>query len=376
MDLSTLVDFTPLDTGLGQPVRELEQSYRDAASRPRTPCGRDAFLALLAGVPALRKTPGIPPPAQSGPSHFSALPLCATPEDADLCQAHLKEIFGITGRESMLEFCNQQLRCHSNYLDFEGFWEGRPPFDPTPLIKDGPSFFTIARDFSAQFYPIAGHRGYLAWDISECVGHLRAAYACGLITREDLDELAEHWIVQAQAFHSWPEFAVSLVCGALYWDFRGGAKLPALEKSLDLWLRLVRMLLDDGAAWGGGFWYTPPRKKEYLLWPPEFRLYLPDWGEPNGCLATDHITVLGKKVGWCYREEPDGQFPDSGWRFFSGEESDSYISDLAHTDVYDLNTICNYDPDVIPLLRAPYGTAYVRGADGKFRAEPYHPPKD
>ncbi len=86
--------------------------------------------------------------------------------------------------------------------------------------------------------------------------------------------------------------------------------------------------------------------------------------------------MAGKKVGWCYREKPSGEYPDSGWRFFSGEESEAYVNDPSHTSVYHLNTICNYDPDILPLLTAPYGTAYARGEDGKFHTEPYTPPEE
>ena len=52
------------------------------------------------------------------------------------------------------------------------------------------------------------------------------------------------------------------MCGELYWDFRGGSKLPELNKGLDLWSRLVTTLLNDGAAWASGLWYVPPREKE------------------------------------------------------------------------------------------------------------------
>lgn len=374
-----LIDFHPYDTGLAESVRALEADLQKLNTNGRRPCERDAFTALLAGVAALRKTPGIPGPNESGPNYFITLPKCPDRPSELACQAHLKEIFGITDKASMLDFCNRELRCHNNYLDFEGFWEGRPPFSLEELGRQNPDaleFFKVARDFSAQFYPIVGHKGYLAWDISECVGHLRAGYACGLLTREEFDEMAEHWIIQAQIFQDWTDFAVSLVCGQLYWNFRGGSKLPDLNQGLDLWSKLVRRLLDDGAAWASGLWYTPPRKKEYKLWAPEFKLYLTDWESPSGCFATDHITVLGKKVGWCYREQPSEGRPDSGWRFFSGEESDEYVNDISHTDVYDLNTICNYDPDILPLLTAPVGTAYMRGPDGKFHAEQYTPSGD
>ena len=371
-----LIDFHPYDTGLAESVRALEADLRKLNTNGRRPCGRDEFIALLAGIAALRKTPGIPGPNESGPNYFITLPKCLDRTAEMECKAHLKEIFGITDQTSMVEFCNRELRCHSQYLDFEGFWEGRPPFDLSQLNGGGLEFFQVARDFSAQFYPIVGHKGYLAWDISECVGHLRAGYACGLLSREEFDEMAEHWIVQAQIFRDWTDFAVSLVCGELYWDFRGGSKLPELNKGLELWTKLVSILLNDGAAWASGLWYVPPRKKEFGLWAPEFKLYLTDWEGPSGCFATDHITVLGKKVGWCYREQPTEGRPDSGWRFFSGEESEDYVNDAKNTEVYDLNTICNYDPDVLPLLSAPVGTAYMRGPDGKFHAEQYTPSED
>jgi hypothetical protein len=371
-----LIDFHPYDTGLAEAVRALEGDLRALNTNGRRPCGRDEFIALLAGVAALRKTPGIPGPNESGPNYFITLPKCADRTAELACKAHLEGIFGITDKESMVEFCSKELRCHSQYLDFEGFWEERPPFELSQLNEGGLEFFSTARDFSAQFYPIVGHKGYLAWDISECMGHLRAGYACGLLTREEFDEMAEHWIVQAQIFEDWTDFAVSLVCGELYWDFRHGSKLPELNKGLELWTRLVTILLNDGAAWASGLWYVPPRKKEFKLWAPEFKLYLTDWEGPSGCLATDHITVLGKKVGWCYREQPTEGRPDSGWRFFSGEEDEAYTSDPEHTEVYDLNTICNYDPDILPLLTAPIGTAYARGADGKFYAEQFTPSEE
>jgi hypothetical protein len=90
----------------------------------------------------------------------------------------------------------------------------------------------------------------------------------------------------------------------------------------------------------------------------------------GGCFATDMITVDGKKVGYMYREDPD--FPnDSGWRFFSGKESEDYLEDATHTEVYDVNTIANYDPAIIPLLDSPIGAAFERrGWFGKFAAVP------
>ena len=47
------------------------------------------------------------------------------------------------------------------------------------------------------------------------------------------------------------------------------------------------------------------------------------------------------------------------------------MSDPDHCAVYALNTICNYDPDIIPLLDSETGTAWQRGEDGIFYPELY-----
>jgi len=249
-----LFDFHPYDTGLAPEVLSLVQEYQNRIPEPK-PCSRDEFMALLAGIAALRKTPGIPGPDQLS---ITALPRCASSEDEAACRAHLERIFGITDKKSLLEFCQQEILCNRQYLDFVAFWEGHPPFALEELNEPVREFFKTARDFSAQFYPIIGHRGYLAWDISECMGHLRNGYACGLINRNEFDDLAQHWLNQTHLFKNWVEFAASLVCGELYWDFRHNAKLPELNDGLNLYRRLVSILLESDTAWGSGMWYTPP----------------------------------------------------------------------------------------------------------------------
>ncbi len=252
-----LKDFHPYDTGLSQTILALSEEFSEKTTPTRKLCNRTQFIALLAGISALRKTPGIPGPTQSGPNYFTTLPRCASPETAAECRAHLEKVFGITDRQTLLEFCKKEICCHHQYLDFVGFWENHPPFDIAQLNKNALDFFQVARNFSAQFYTIVGHKGYLAWDISECMGHLRAGYACGLLTWDELSEMAEGWIIQAQTFQNWADFAVSLVCGELYWDFRHGSKLPELNKGLNLWVQLIRILLDNDTAWGSGMWYDP-----------------------------------------------------------------------------------------------------------------------
>ena len=60
-----------------------------------------------------------------------------------------------------------------------------------------------------------------------------------------------------------------------------------------------------------------------------------------------------------YREAPERDL-DSGWRFMSGSETDEYMGDPANHGVYDVNTIANYDPDIVPFLDAPVGSTFER----------------
>ncbi|XQA62837.1 DUF2185 domain-containing protein [Xanthomonas sacchari] len=79
----------------------------------------------------------------------------------------------------------------------------------------------------------------------------------------------------------------------------------------------------------------------------------------GGCIATDRITVDGDSVRFMYREAPDNDV-DSGWRFMSGYEDDAYMDNPANHAVYDVNTIANYDPSIIPFLDAPEGSAFEK----------------
>ena len=90
-------------------------------------------------------------------------------------------------------------------------------------------------------------------------------------------------------------------------------------------------------------------------------------------IATDMIMVEGRPICFMYREEPINDV-DSGWRFFSGAESRDYVDDSTHMALYDLNTIANYDRDIIPFLDSPPGSAFGREPGGQF--EPEDPPED
>jgi hypothetical protein len=95
----------------------------------------------------------------------------------------------------------------------------------------------------------------------------------------------------------------------------------------------------------------------------------------GGCIASDRITVDGKRVGFMYREPPEDDV-DSGWRFMAGDESQEYMDDPNHLAIYDVNTIANYDADIVSLLDAPVGAAFERSDAGVFEAVDLQPPDE
>ena len=108
------------------------------------------------------------------------------------------------------------------------------------------------------------------------------------------------------------------------------------------------------------------RNRDYHVKAENVKNLLPGWEGADGCIATNRITVEGCKVGYCYRETPDGGW-DSGWRFTAGDESDEYMDDPNNAGLYKLNTICNDDPDIIPLLNTPAPCAFERDENGVFQ---------
>ena len=96
-----------------------------------------------------------------------------------------------------------------------------------------------------------------------------------------------------------------------------------------------------------------------------------DWhgGNGEGCFVSDMITKEGYKVGYMYREIPDDSVPDSGWRFLAGNEDEQYTDNPDNLHIFAINTVCNYDPDIIPYLSAEYGNAFIRTSNDSFNID-------
>lgn len=96
----------------------------------------------------------------------------------------------------------------------------------------------------------------------------------------------------------------------------------------------------------------------------------------GGCIASGRITVDGARVGFMYREAPQNE-RDSGWCFTAGDETPDYMDDSKNHEIFDVNTIANYDRDIIAHLGAPIGSAFERDADfGAFVPVPDFEPRE
>ncbi len=131
---------------------------------------------------------------------------------------------------------------------------------------------------------------------------------------------------------------------------------------------------------GNDFWYISKKRKNIFEGSIRKKWALPrsvienilDWNGPDGCYATDRITVDNCKIGIMYREKPESKF-DSGWRFLAGDENEEYMNDIENAEIFNLNTICNYDPEIIEYLESPIGSAFYRNKSGEFRPMKFRP---
>ncbi|MGN6982799.1 DUF2185 domain-containing protein, partial [Neisseria sp. P0009.S007] len=59
---------------------------------------------------------------------------------------------------------------------------------------------------------------------------------------------------------------------------------------------------------------------------------------------------------------------DSGWRIFSGDETDEYTDNPDNFSIVSLSTITADNPDIAPLLTQAEGCAWELNEDGEFQA--------
>ena len=86
----------------------------------------------------------------------------------------------------------------------------------------------------------------------------------------------------------------------------------------------------------------------------------------NGCVASKKIFDGNYKIGYMTREIPSGKYPDSGWRFFVGDEDEEYTRDSNNIKLYALESIIKYDSDIEKYLQYPTGSKLIRINEHEF----------
>ncbi|WP_212637380.1 DUF2185 domain-containing protein [Salmonella enterica] len=115
------------------------------------------------------------------------------------------------------------------------------------------------------------------------------------------------------------------------------------------------------------------RGKQYVIQVNGIQALATGYG---GDIASDRVTVNRIKVGLMMRDIP-GRAPDSGWRFLAGDESEDYMNITDNHAVWDVNTIANLCPDIIPFLDTSPACAFFRDElTGKFAECPYEEPSE
>ena len=327
--------------------KEIEQFFSAVASESsdaESP-SRKQFTRLLASPTTVRKVPGIPCRMNENEDYH------CNNEESQTVRSFLKQLYNIDSKDSLLEFQRPQFQNSVQYEQFMTFWKKAPLFDLKELNPDGRKGFDRQMSFAQPFYPLLEEKGLYAWDISEYIGICRACLACGIINESEFDEIVDRFVRKAQVFyHSFKEYAMSYLCGAMFYMASNGSDANGLDQFFDIQKRVLSMLFEKNGDWTYYKWYKPTERE----WAPIY---------PNnlGCIITK--AALEKGIGYMYREEGIPDRPDSGWRFFSGDESDEYVNDPQNSEIVGLNTVCNIQPNILAFTEAPANSAY--GWNGK-----------
>ncbi len=105
----------------------------------------------------------------------------------------------------------------------------------------------------------------------------------------------------------------------------------------------------------------------------------PRWSEiyEKKALVSRAALTKGAVVRWLYREASDRQ-EDSGWRLFSGDETEEYTNDAKNMAICNVGWLVDRDPSLRDIIKSEVGSAFERaGPEGEWRAvEDFQPPKD
>lgn len=338
-------------------VHQLEKKMKNKRIDGKMPIKQEEFAILLSGISSIL-------------NGYDLMQLeVGDGIDRNMLKKHLQDQFQISDKESAIQAIQSFLNDNTQwqYEQFLGFWKQDPQIDLEELDETAKMFFETCKIFAKQFYPILQERGFAGFDYGESIRMIRECYAVNLLDQEMAERMLYDVSNRAfRQFDSWEEYAISYLCGGCYFMFRKSAMNNAYANMMfQNILQAIEKLFFE-TRWNLWNRYSWLEGKKYFPNLKEVTRYT----ESNlGCFVSDRVSIDLEAIGYMVKEEPSKDNPDSGWRIFAGDESQEYIDDLDHTQVFSLNTICNYDPDILPFLDDPIGTIVVRNEAGTLVRE-------
>lgn len=91
------------------------------------------------------------------------------------------------------------------------------------------------------------------------------------------------------------------------------------------------------------------------------------------CFITKDVINNKKKIKFMYHEQPDNEF-DSGWRFFSGDETQEYVDDSNNLMYISLlEVIQKFDNSIEKYLNYEQNIAFERNSEQEeFKVSNYN----
>lgn len=356
MDASKVFPMT--NVGIKR-IEEYKQELLELLPAKRTRVSLHKFTFLVQGSASYRRVDGVD--AHMGFEDFITL----SADNQAKAKAMLERIYKITDVESLDQVLGSFSRYHQEYIQFTSFWEGKPMFDINELDEKSRHVFEHSMLYASLFKDLVKEKGFYAFGVQEIVTLCRIALACGLLDEAGFKARCYPFVARtAELYENWAEFAISMICGAMYYNVRCGAKEEDSVKVFHLQKSLIDDLMNQESGWKHSPWLLKKEKTYYL---PKEKIYqlLHDWEGGEMCIASDRIMCDGRVCGYMYRVKPEHDW-DSGWRFLAGDEDQEYLNDPDNTGIYKLNTLCNYDPEIQPYLQDEYGSVYARKEDLLF----------
>ncbi|MGP1442217.1 MAG: DUF2185 domain-containing protein [Anaerovoracaceae bacterium] len=312
------------------------------------------FQVLLAAVHSLIKQ-----------NNFTSIKLVdrnGVPADRKKVSENLTENFRITETNSanraIGNICFRGTQWQ--FVQFERADDPEFSVELEKLSSKGKDVFNKSKEFALLCRDITGANGFVAWDFALGTDIIRECVLCDYFDEPTAFMMIEDLTkVLLKAFDNWVDYAVSFITGGTYSAYKNSNfDLHEAKQSFDYMLENTkRLFLDENCnVWKRYAWY---KSKEYFptLNKDDLKALVKS---EQACFVSDRISLDGAKPCYVYREKPFKNFPDSGWRFFAGDESREFCADPENSNIFKLNVIANFDESIIPLLDSEINTAFIR----------------